>query len=132
MTRAQLDRFTADLFKVVPRRQQAAHSRQQNGNLTLNERLRLLTIRYCGNWNRAAAQLLSEACEGNRNDTMWAVIASAAGRGVPEDELAALFDQHFAGWDGVTPDAVENAIARAYAPRSRTDGCLTIFNIHPA
>jgi hypothetical protein len=40
---------------------------------------------------------------------MWAVIASAAGRGVPEDELA-LFDQH-AGWEGVTPDAVENAIA---------------------
>ena len=63
---------------------------------------------------------------------MWAVVASAAGRGVPEDELAALFDQHFAGWDGVTPDEVENAIARAYAPRSRTDGCLTIFNIHPA
>ena len=132
VTRAQLDRFTADLFKVVPRRQQAAHSRQQNGNLTLNERLRLLTIRYCGNWNRAAAQLLSEAREGNRNDTMWAVVASAAGRGVPEDELAALFDRHFAGWEGVTPDAVENAIARAYAPRSRTDGCLTIFNIHPA
>jgi hypothetical protein len=131
VTRAQLDRFTADLFKVVPRRQQAAHSRQQNGNLTLNERLRLLKIRYCGNWNRAAAQLLSEACEGSRNDTMWAVVASAAGRGVPEDELAALFDRHFAGWDGVTPDAVENAIARAYAPRSRTDGCLTVFNIHP-
>jgi hypothetical protein len=132
VTRAQLDRFTADLFKVVPRRQHAAHSRQWIGNLTLNERLRLLTIRYCDNWNRAAARLLSEACEGNRNDTMWAVIASAAGRGVPEDELAALFDRHFAGWEGVTPDAVENAIARAYAPRSRTDGCLTIFNIHPA
>jgi hypothetical protein len=132
VTHAQVDRFTADLFKVVPRRQQAAHSRQQNGNLTLNQRLRFLTIRYCDNWNRAAAQLLSEACEGNRNDTAWAVIASAAGRGVPEDELAALFDRHFAGWEGVTPDAVENAIARAYAPRSRTDSGLTIFNIHPA
>ena len=91
VTRAQLDRFTADLFKVVPRRQQAAHSRQQNGNLTLNERLRLLTIRYCGNWSRAAAQLLSEACEGNRNDTTWAVIASAAGRGVPDGRAGGAF-----------------------------------------
>jgi hypothetical protein len=132
VTRAQLDRFTADLFKVVARRQQAAHLREQKSNLTnltLNDRLRLLTTRYCGNWKRAAAQLLSDAREGNRNDTMWAVIASAAGRGVPADELAALFDRHFAGWDGVTRDAVENAIARAYAPRSRTDGRLTIFNV---
>jgi hypothetical protein len=129
---AQLDRFTTELFKVVPRRQQARHSHQQNGNLTLNQQLRLLTIRYCGNWNRAAAQLLSEAREGSRNDTMWAVIASAAGRGVPEEEVVTLFDQYFAGWEGVTPDAVENAIARAYAPRSRTDGRPTIFNIRPA
>jgi hypothetical protein len=128
VTRAQLDRFTADLFKVVPRRQQVAHSRQQTTNLTLNGRLRLLTTLYCGNWNRAAAQLLSEACEGNRNDTMWALIASAAGRGVPEDEVLALFDLHFAGWDGVTPAAVENAIARAHAPRSRAADGLTIFN----
>jgi len=131
VTLAQLDRFTTDLFKIVPRRQQVAHSRQQNGNLTLNERLRLLTIRCCGNWKRAAAQLLSEACEGNRNDTMWAVIASAAGRGVPEEEVVTLFDQYFTGWEGVTPDAVEYAIARAYATRSRTDGCPTLFNIRP-
>ena len=130
VTRAQLDRFTADLFKVVPRRHQVAHSRQQTTNLTLNDRLRLLKTRYCGNWNRAAAKLLSEACEGNRNDTMWAVIASASGRGVPEDEVLALFDLHFAGWDGVTPDAVENAIARAYAPRSRAGDGLTIFKLH--
>ena len=131
VTHTQLNKFTADLFKVVPRRQQVAHARHQINNLTLNERLRLLKIRYCGNWNRAAARLLSEACEGNRNDTAWAVIASASGRGVPEDEVVTLFDQHFSGWEGVTPDAVENAIARAYAPRSRTDGCPTIFNIHP-
>jgi hypothetical protein len=130
VTRAQLDRFTADLFKVLPRRHQVAHSRQQTTNLTLNDRLRLLKTRYCGNWNRAAAKLLSEACEGNRSDTMWAVIASASGRGVPEDEVLALFDLHFAGWDGVTPDAVENAIARAYAPRSRAGDGLTIFKLH--
>ena len=132
VTRAQLDRFTADVFKVVPRRQQAAHSNQQNGNLTLNERLRLLTIRYCGNWNRAAAQLLSEACEGNRNDTMWAVIASAAGRGVPEDQLAALFDRHFAGWGGRHTRCGRECHRPCLCARSRTDGCLTIFNIHPA
>lgn len=128
VTRAQLDKFITDLFKVVPRRQQVAHSRQQSTTLTLNDRLRLLTTRNCGNWNRAAAQLLAEACEGNRNDTMWAVIASAAGRGVPEDEVLVLFDLHFAGWDGVTPDAVENAVARAYAPRSRSASGLTLFN----
>jgi hypothetical protein len=128
VTRAQLDRFTADLFKVVPRRLQVARSLPQTGNLPLNDRLRLLTTRYCGNWNRAAAQLLSEACDGNRNDTMWAVIASAAGRGVPEDELVALFDRHFAGWDGVAPDAVEDAIARAYAPRPGSSDGLTIFS----
>ena len=63
---------------------------------------------------------------------MWAVVASAAGRSVPEDELAALFDQHFTGWDGVTPDEVEDAIARAYVPRSRTDGGPTVFNVRPA
>ena len=60
---------------------------------------------------------------------MWAVIASAAGRGVPEEELVALFDRHFAGWDGVTADAVENATARAYAPRSRAAGGSIIFNV---
>ena len=38
-----------------------------------------------GSWRHAVAIILGEAVEGCRNETGWAVVASAAGRGVPED-----------------------------------------------
>lgn len=114
ITRAQLERFQAALFKVVPRRT-GAHRGQTGGawNQTIGERLRTLTIMSSGNWDRAAAQVLSEAIEGCRNETMWAVVASAAGRGIDENHLRDLFDRHFAGWDAVTTDQLDSAIERA-------------------
>jgi hypothetical protein len=90
---AQIDRFTAELFKVVPRR--LLSTRQgRSGNTTVSERLRMLTIMH-GSWKRAAAIVLSEACDGCYNETLWSVITSAAGRGIPEDLIWKLIEQHF-------------------------------------
>ena len=48
-----------------------------------------------GSWKRAAAIVLSEGGEGCFNETLWAVVASAAGRGVPEDVVWELVERHF-------------------------------------
>jgi hypothetical protein len=54
----------------------------------------MLTMLH-GSWKRAAAIVLGEACEGCYNDTWWAVVTSAAGRGIPEDVIWELFEKHF-------------------------------------
>ena len=93
ISRAQLDRFTSELFAVVPRRLMPTRQGRPNGfhaAQTIGERLRMLTTLH-GSWRHAVAIILGEAVEGCRNETGWAVIASAAGRGVPEDVLWQLF-----------------------------------------
>jgi hypothetical protein len=94
--RAQLERFTAELFKTVPRRLlPTKQSRNGAGSpQTIGERLRMLTMMH-GGWKRAAAIVLSEAGEGYYNETLWAVVTSAAGRGVPENVVWELVDKHF-------------------------------------
>ena len=66
-----------------------------------------------GSWRRAAAIVLGEAIEGCRNDTAWTVVASAAGRGIPEDVVWELFERHFSGWAGVSEAEVASMIERA-------------------
>ena len=96
MTQAQLDRFTAELFKVVPRRLLPTRQGRPGAGApqTIGERLRMLTMLH-GSWKRAAAIVLSEAGEGCCNETLWAVVTSAAGRGIPEDVVWELFEKHF-------------------------------------
>ena len=99
MTRAKLDRFTSELFKVVPRRLLPTRQGRPGGAgapQTIAERLRMLTTLH-GSWKRAAAIVLSEAGEGCRNETAWAVVTSAAGHGISEDVVWELFEKHFTG-----------------------------------
>jgi hypothetical protein len=114
VTRAQLDRFTCEVFKIVPRRVLPTRKGQlgrEDGPQTIGERLRMLTARY-GSWHYAAGVVLSEAIEGCRNETGWAVVASAAGRGVREDVVRQLFERHFAGWEGFSEADLASAIRR--------------------
>jgi hypothetical protein len=124
ITRAQLDCFTSELFKRVPRRLLPTqhHSGCAAGVQTINERLRLLTRRH-GSWRHAAGIVLSEATEGCRNETAWAVVASAAGRGIPENVVWQLFEKHFSGWEGFSESDLASAIERTrrvHQPSSMT------------
>ena len=114
VTRARLDRFTNELFKLVPRRllpNRKSHPGGGAGPLTVGERLRMLTVWY-SSWRYAARIVLSEATEGCRNETGWAVVASAAGRGIPEDVVWQLFKKHFSGWEGFSESELASAIER--------------------
>jgi hypothetical protein len=90
ITQGRLNCFTNELFKLVPRRPLPTRKGEPGGGhhrpMTVGERLRMLTTRH-GSWRYAAGIVLSEASEGCRNDTAWAVVASAAGRGIPEDSF---------------------------------------------
>lgn len=115
VTRARLDRFSTELFKVVPRRllptrqsRPTSTSRLQ----TIGERLAMLTMLH-SNWKRAAAIVLSEAVEGCRNDTAWTVVASAAGRGIPDDVVWDLFDRNFRGSAEVCKAQIASMMERA-------------------
>lgn len=119
--RAQLDRFSAELFKIVPRRRLPTRQDRQTstGHLqTIGERLAMLSTLY-GSWKRAAAIVLGEAIVGCRNDTAWTVIASAAGRGIPDDEVWRLFEKYFSGWAEVSDAQLASMIRRARPMRQR-------------
>jgi hypothetical protein len=97
VTRAKLERFTHELFKVVPRRLLPTRQGRPGGAgapQTISERLRMLTLLH-GSWKHAAAIVLGEAGEGYYNETLWAVVTSAAGRGIPDDVVLNLFEKHF-------------------------------------
>jgi hypothetical protein len=114
VTRAQLDRFSAELFNVVPRRLIPIRQNRLGGTggpQTIGERLAMLTTLH-GSWRRAAAIVLSEAVEGCRNDTAWIVVASAAARGIPDDDVWELFERHFRGWAEVSEAQVASMIER--------------------
>jgi hypothetical protein len=110
---AQLERFIAELFKVVPRRLLPTKQSRSGTSTsqTINERLRMLTA-LRGSWKRAAAIVLSEAVTGCRNETAWAVVTSGAGHGVAEDVLWDLFAKHFTGWDEVSEVHITSMIER--------------------
>jgi hypothetical protein len=120
---AQIERFTTELFKVVPRRLVLTRQGRPGGAgapQTIGERLRMLTTLH-GSWKRAAAIVLSEACDGCYNETLWAVVTSANGRGVSEDVIWDLFDKHFhtdcltfpkLKWSPILASMIERARAR--------------------
>jgi hypothetical protein len=114
LTRAQLDRFSAELFKVVPRRislPRQGRPARTGGPQTIGERLRMLATLY-GSWKRAAAIILGEAVEGCRNDTAWTVVASAAARGISDDLVWELFERYFSGWDEISEVQIASMIER--------------------
>jgi hypothetical protein len=115
VTRAQLDHFSAELFKVVPRRFLPTKQGGQvgtGGPQTIGERLAMLSMLH-GSWSRAAAIVLGEAVEGCRNDTAWTVVASAARRGIADDVVWKLFERYFRGWAEVSEDQIASMIGRA-------------------
>jgi hypothetical protein len=114
VTQAQLDRFSTELFKIVPRRllpTRQYRPGRSGGPQTISDRLAMLTMLH-GSWKRAVAIVLGEAVEGCRNETAWAVVASAAGRGIPDDVVWKLFDGHFRGWDGISEAQLASMIER--------------------
>ena len=111
VTLAQHERFRRELFAVVPRRSLSNCRDAVGASHTIGDRLRMLAIMK-GCWKLAAAQVLAEAAEGNRNTTAWTVVASAAARGIPEDVVWDLFRRHFAGWGGFSEQDLESAIER--------------------
>jgi hypothetical protein len=128
---AQIKRFTTELFKVVPRRLLPNGQGRPGGAgapQTVGERLRMLTTLH-GSWRRAASIVLGEACEGCYNETLWSVVSSAAGRGISEDVVWELVEQHFRR-DPKVPEAkvvsdLESMIART-RPKQRKQS-LMIF-----
>jgi hypothetical protein len=125
---AQIERFITGLFKVVPRRLLPTKQGRFGGtgaSQTVGDRLRMLT-RLHGSWRRAAAIVLGEADEGCRNETAWAVVTSAAGRGILEEVLWQLFETHFTGGDGVSEAQIAFMIERTRrAPRRRSTMIFT-------
>ncbi len=127
VTRARLDRFCSELFKIVPRRLLPTRQSRPTsaGHLqTIGERLAMLSILH-GSWKRAAAMVLSEVVEGCRNDTAWTVVASAAGRGIPDDVVWQLFDRHFTGWAEVSEAQIASMIERARPVRQTSSMIFT-------
>ena len=110
---AQLDHFTTELFRVVPRRLLPTRQGRPGGAgapQTIGERLRMLTALHC-NWKRAAAIVLNEAGDGFYNETLWAVVTSAAGRGIPEDIVWELVEKHFSADPKVPETKVASDLA---------------------
>jgi hypothetical protein len=114
VTQAKLNHFTTELFKVVPRRLLPTRQGRAGGAgapQTVGERLRMLATLH-GSWKRAAAIVLSEATDGIRNETAWAVVTSAAGHGISDDVVWELFEKHFVGWGGVSEAQIAFMIER--------------------
>jgi len=80
-----------------------------------------------GSWRRAAVIVLGEADEGFRNETAWAVVTSAAGRGIPEEVLWQLFEKHFTGGDGVSEAQIALMIERT-RPVPRQPSAMTFIS----
>ena len=115
LTLAQLNRFSAELFKVVPRRllpTRQGRAVATRGPETIGERLAILSMLH-GSWKRAVAIVLREAVEGCRNDTAWTVVASAAARAIPDDVVWELLDKNFTGWAEVSEAQIASMIERA-------------------
>jgi hypothetical protein len=115
LTLAQLNDFSTALFKVVPRRVRPSRQGQPGSTAspqTISERLAMLCM-LLSSWKRAAAVVLSEAVEGCRNHTAWTVVASGAGRGIPDDVVWELFEKYFSGWAEVSEPQIASMIERA-------------------
>jgi hypothetical protein len=119
ITHATLERFLTTAHSILSRAHygmsaRAARPRNLPARLPhdLHQVFRLNALRV--GFERAAIALLRNAHEGVRHMTMWTVVSSAAGRGFPVGRLIHLFEQHFAGWDGVSREAFEHALNQVY------------------
>jgi hypothetical protein len=115
VTLAQHERFKRELFAVVPRWSLSNCMDAVGAFPTIGDHLRMLAIMK-GCWKLAAAQVLAQALEGNRNNTAWTVVASAAARGIPVDVVWELFRRHFKGWGGFSEQDLESAIEHEPVP----------------
>ena len=130
---AQIERFTSELFKVVPRRLAPIRQGRPGAGTsqTINDRLRMLTTLH-GSWKRAAAIVLSEAGEGYYNETLWAVVTSAAGRGVHEDVVWELIEHHFSRDPKVSETRLASDLASMIERTQRTHVQLSSMIFTPA
>jgi hypothetical protein len=116
----QLQRFLSDAGRLLARAHYGVHgrthARQGAGDRTvfLDVRHRLRIDTQIIGFERAAIRLLRSACEGNRHITAFEVACSAAGRGWDEGRIVRLFEDHFAGWGGVSDDAFRRILDRAF------------------
>lgn len=120
VTPAQDALFRREFFSAIARSPRRGWGLQAGSSQTIGDRLRLLAIMK-GCWRLAAAQILEEAVEGNRNETGWSVVASAAARGIPDDVVIGLFQRHFRGWDGFSEVDLNYAIERTWPSPRRFD-----------
>ena len=118
---AQIEHFIGELFKIVPRRLLPTRQGRPGAGApqTINERLRMLAM-FFGSWKRAAAIVLGEAGEGYFNETLWAVVTSAAGRGVPEDVVWDLVEKHFSRDPKVSEAKIASDLASMIERTRRT------------
>jgi hypothetical protein len=118
ITNTQLQQFLTTAHEILSRSHYGLPARtirpRRAASLPhdLHQVLRLNALHI--GFERAAIGLLENAHEGIRHLTMWAVVSSAAGRGVDAGRLIHLFEQHFAGWDGVSREAFEHALNQVY------------------
>jgi hypothetical protein len=116
VTEQQIAQFLTEAGRLLTRAHYVAprrtHGRQQAnpGFLSVRQRLRIdATIM---GFERAAARLLQTAIDGSerRHITMFEVVSAAIGRGWDEARIVRLFEQYFAGWNGVTEAAFHRVL----------------------
>jgi hypothetical protein len=117
VTVRQVASFAAEAVRIIGPRPACAGSSSRGGRPLphLEPLMRLKQLIPLHGFQRAAAHVLSDVVEGERNATAFAVVASGIGRGLPDHEILDLFDQHFAGWGGVSPEQVASMLARLRA-----------------
>jgi hypothetical protein len=120
VTRDQAVAFAAEAGRIIGPRPPAHGAARRLGrpssSIALDGPLvRLKRLIPLHGFHGAAAYVLADVQEGERNETAFAVISSALGRGLDEAEIMDLFDRHFAGWAGVSGAQVESMLARLLA-----------------
>jgi hypothetical protein len=119
ITERQITQFLTMVGRLVgcthyPLPGRASRRRSADHAVDLHQRLRIDALKV--GFERAAIRLLETAVNDSqrRHLTMWVVVSAAAGRGWDEDRLVQLFEDHFAGWDGVSDDAFGRALRRCF------------------
>ena len=107
VTGGQVVAFAAEAVRIIGPRPPASGVARRLGrpsrSIALDGPLvRLKRLIPLHGFHGAAARVLADVQEGERNETAFAVISSAIGRGLDDDGIRDLFDRHFAGWSGVS------------------------------
>jgi hypothetical protein len=97
-----------------------ARPARYTGRADVHHRLRIKALQL--GFERAAATLLAGVVEGERHMTLYAVVASAAGRGWSADRVTELVDACFAGWAGVSRSAFATMLTSCFTDKEQDDG----------